>query len=587
MPSSTIYDIKLRYLMEDRASRGVSDIGNRAESAAKKTGFLGSSLRRVAGFAMANFGLNAVSKHFIGFNSNMEQAKTTMAGMIQLNLGGEWNENLTKSNDLIEEFQRRAKKSVGTTADFVNMASMITRPVTAAGLGMKELADITAGAAISARAFGIQTETAALDIEQALAGTVGKKDRFAVALLGPIMKMRELTLKQFNGLGPEIRAQMLLEAFNSKTLKDMAKAQSKTFAGAYSTFQDSMQRFAGTVGKPLFEALTVQLGELSLWMDANQDKVAEFATSLGGALKTGFGYMKDALSFLFSHRDLIMTIAKTALIMKATSFGLGKFSALAEWGHGLTNNTTKLSVFTGKLGNVINKLGMAAPAVAGVYLGAKAVAHAIDKRQDRQIAEKVKYAVFDDRVKEFNDLKIGNVSAISQSQMTTRNIDLPQYTAKVARQVLMQGKAAGLYDGSGSLISGVAKSNFFNEEDIAQIRKAQEYLRNHLYSTGDAFRDIQMGISAFDLQPVVDQFAALGRGLYDSFSKSWGEWLPFGGDTKKKLSKGKGAKTKVQVTINKIEVQSDDPDRFTFQLLSTVEDTLNNRGSAFDALPEG
>lgn len=51
---------------------------------------------------------------------------------------------------------------------------------------MAELRDITAGATVAAKAFGIEAEVAALDIEQALAGNLTKEERFSRALREPM-----------------------------------------------------------------------------------------------------------------------------------------------------------------------------------------------------------------------------------------------------------------------------------------------------------------------------------------------------------------------------------------------------------------
>ncbi len=50
---------------------------------------------------------------------------------------------------------------------------------------------------------------------------------------------------------------------------------------------------------------------------------------------------------------------------------------------------------------------------------------------------------------------------------------------------------------------------------------------------------------------------------------------------------GKAKKPSVKVTINRIEVQSDDPDRMAFGLVEAFRDAARNPSHAFDTLREG
>ena len=117
-----------------------------------------------------------------------------MRGLLQMNMGGTWARNQKRANFLVQRFQKDAKASVGTTQDFVAMGGMLTGPLSRAGASIEDIANVTKGAVIASRAFGVEAEVAARDIEQALAGTLSQKDRFARALLEPM----GLTTKKWN-----------------------------------------------------------------------------------------------------------------------------------------------------------------------------------------------------------------------------------------------------------------------------------------------------------------------------------------------------------------------------------------------------
>jgi hypothetical protein len=252
MANSTVYDIRLRYMLEDKATKGLNSMDRQLRKTAKSTGFLAKGFGRMAAAAGAAFGVRAAAKSLIGFNAEMEQSKIQIQGM--LTLGGKMGTAManTKATALFKDLQMHAKASVGTTKDMVDMAAMITRPVMAAGLGMKDLGNFTAQAVVASKAFGIQSDMAARDIESAMMGQLRSVDRFSRNLLEPLGFVGEEGRKVFNELGASARAAKLKEALASPAIAEMAKQQANSFDGVLSTFQDGLQMALGAVGKPLW-----------------------------------------------------------------------------------------------------------------------------------------------------------------------------------------------------------------------------------------------------------------------------------------------------------------------------------------------
>ena len=73
---------------------------------------------------------------------------------------------------------------------------------------------------------------------------------------------------------------------------------------------DNLKIALGKVGLPLFKALTEEMKDWNKWLDANQDKVAEFGKTLSDGLVTGFRAVKSAVQFLVEHSDTIIAIGK-------------------------------------------------------------------------------------------------------------------------------------------------------------------------------------------------------------------------------------------------------------------------------------
>lgn len=329
---TTTYRVETVYAIDDRASAALGRIGGAAERTGRSTSALSGTIARLGGVVAGGFGLQKAGAALIGFNSSMEQSRITIAGLLQLNKPGEqWADNFGRAERLTERFQQRMKAAVGTTKDAVDMAGMIVNPVMAAGASMKQLEDLTIGAVIAAKSLGIQSEVAALDIQQALAGSLTSRERFARSLLEPM----GFTTDKFNALSADKRLQVLSKALNSDAIKSMSKAQEKSLDGSWSTFVDNLQQGAGKIGLPLFKAITAEVRSWNAWLDANQDKVAAFAKTMSDGLVTGFRMVKDAISFLVENRDTLMAVGKVWATAKLAGAASGVLGGLAGAGAGL------------------------------------------------------------------------------------------------------------------------------------------------------------------------------------------------------------------------------------------------------------
>jgi hypothetical protein len=614
-------------MMEDRATRGLQRMTQQTEKATKASGLLRGGLGRLAAVGVGAFGIHKAGKALIGFNSDMEQARTTMAGMIQLNLGGEWSANMATATGLVDKFQERAKKSVGTTKDFVGMAQMLARPVTAAGLGMKELEDITAGATVAARAFGMQAELAALDIEQALMGTLGKKDRFARALIGPILKQHGATLKSFNALDAKSRAVMLKQALTSKTIQDMSEAQAGTFAGVYSTFEDNMQRFLGAVGMPLFKAITAELQKWNGWLENNQDKVNRWASSFGKALVGGFRFIGKTIAFFVKHKDTLLFIAKAWAAMKIgqklgglvtaagaimgrgtrRAGGLAMMGGMDRAGLKLGKFGAGISKVTSVVGRWVPALGVAAIAVSHfakmLNLGGSVVGESARKAAADAQARAQKEHLLPEEVRQ----KLGTYKKAQKEWVDTQARAFETQQLNKARADL-EGHAGSVGKYYQGLAERAVKAGLINRDLTAmkgptEIRKWAERTESHPAAAmvaKNAMKDLYSALGDAAQSPEHARLfqSEIKRMLAGQFQEVMGRYgrvpLEGAGGTPatnaaldKALSElGKGGKAKVSVTINKIEVQTDDPDRWVFEMSEAFSDAAKNPSSVIDTFRE-
>lgn len=457
--ATTTYDINVRYKLQDKTSKGAERMG----TALKKTDKAGRGLLRtikmVAAGAVVGFGMRAGKKWLIDYNSQLEDAKLKMTGLISLNMGGEWAANQKKANNLISQFRTDAISSAGTMQDFAEFSGMITGPILRAGMSMKDLREITKGGVVAAKAFGIEAGMAALDIEQALAGTLTKKDRFARALLEPM----GITTEMWNEMAtetPELIGKNLVKAFNQPALKQMADAYKTSWSGVTSTLKDNLQQTLGKVGLPLMKALVKEVKSINEYFMKNPEKVEQFVKRVSEGLVTGFSAMKSAIGFIVEHAGTLMAIAKAYVGFKLVSGvggmlgGMGRRAAgagaaraamesgsvmlgfqdkvrLAGGGIGGLTKVTKhatggLKGLAGAAVGLVGKFNLAMMGLGAVYVAASAIANKIDRDQERALKR---------------------ISSRPQGFLGAAAGDRPGGEGSTDAAVLAQAKSAGLVSG--------------------------------------------------------------------------------------------------------------------------------------------
>lgn len=650
MAATTIYDIKLRYVLKDEASKSARRLAREFDRASKSSKGLGGGIRRIAALGVAGLGLRQAGKALIGFNSDMQQARIQMGGMIQLAAQGKstWKESFGTATKLTEEFQVIAEKSVGTTKDFVEMASRIIRPVTGAGLGMKELRDFTKGAVIASQAFGIESGMAARDIESALMGQLRSVDRFARALLEPLGVIGEEGRKGFNELTAAQRASVLKFALTQPAIQQMADAQEKSFSGVFSTFQDKFQIFMGKVGLPLFEALTAEIRQWNDWLSANEETVKRVAQSISSGIMSFFKFIRSTIGFFVDHKSTLLFIAKAwagfkigkavggiiggaggmagrgirrggalagAAGMDRTMLGLGKFGA-------------RVGSVTGALGRLLPAVGLGVVAFKGIYdvftAESRKKAEAAKRERARQAKVLKEFSLPElakeagkgaARRREFTSGKLLQLEKLTsklsvqsaadrQAFHKSELLEVTRLTTELAEleprmQAFYRTLSTGLQEASANVpnlferfIGGAsAESLNMAELDILSGAIAKAYKIDNAQAFTTDLIKLQGALRA-SKTPTAD-FAAMLKGTFIPAALLAGRKLTptaeEGGvgmpeDIKALLEtlKGKGA-GKVSVTIQRIEVKSDDPDRFVFGMKAAFADAAKNPSGVRDA----
>jgi hypothetical protein len=232
------------------------------------------SLGLIADVARSVFG--GLKEAFIDYNADIEKTKLRLAGIASMNLKVPWDKAKESADELYEGLREDAAKTPADTKELVDFATEISNAYMGATKSAKGLREFTTGAVVASKMLGM-SGTAGLDIQQAIAGTVGVRDRFARAMIEGELKM---TLEQFKSKKVEERVQLLAKAFNSPTVQAAMKEFESNWEGVTSTLKDNIDLIKGEVGKEFFDSLKKVLKFIGDWVQANRTKITDFFKAL-------------------------------------------------------------------------------------------------------------------------------------------------------------------------------------------------------------------------------------------------------------------------------------------------------------------
>lgn len=623
MTFSTVYDVKVRYSVDNRAGSTVSGLEQGTKQLGAAARSTGADLLRMGVAVVGAFGAQQAGKALIGFNATVQDTRLQIAGMLALSKKTDLADQVDVANRLYSSLQKRAAALPGTTAEYAQMLGMLTQPITAAGLGLRDLEDLTVNSVVAAKALGISWDVAARDIDQALRGQFHSVDQFTGKILGSMGYTGEEGRAKFNAMASAKRAEALKAAIGQKQIDQLSLAQGQSFRGVLSTLQDTLEQTAGKVGLPLFERITLEIKNWNVWAEKNGRRIAEVAKTLGDGLVTGFNAVKGAVMFVVDHADTIMAIGKIWLATKVGGLATGAINgirgAIGAVGSGAAIAGTAVTA-----NNAVGMLPMVAQSAAvGFALGtlldnATGLSHALSSMAlDRTSLEFDRVRKSADALSESlaraADANPSKTAAMTNLMGARENL---QQQANVvldafwARQKLYESP---MDQGARERLSRASKG--MNDLGIsdADIEKAGGALKfaaamnsragtlggqQNMLGIGGAIA-WEVGIRQLtDYQRQTLDESKAQQDLLAYINQSLSKGLPIAPasvmeilrrDTDDPTGKHRNLadKPKVTVHINRIEVQSDDPDRMAFGLVEAFRDAAKNPSSALSALREG
>lgn len=595
--NSTVYDVKVRYALDDRASKGASGMASGFDKASSSAMSLKGVLATIGGAAVLKKGYDAL----IGFNNEIDQMKIGLSTVMQMQLHLPFAKAKNEADKLFDVFQQMAKKSPATTKDFMEMANAIAPAVALAGGGPEKLAKLTQGGVIASMVLGVRSDVAALDIKQMLAGTVSTKDQLAQQLLGS----QGIKHEDFNKMSGDKRAGLVEKMLSQDSLKTAADQFGESFKGQISTIQDTLQMALGNVGKPLMASITAEVKKMNTWIERHPKLIAEWGSKLSATIKGAFEFVKSVSGWLVDNKEILFAIGKTFLAFKGAQLGtnifknfVGGMSNLVEKMKGA--GSTVASLFSGGgsgsvtggfkgLVGILSGAGGVIPAL-GLMAGAVGIVtellntHAEDDKKARAAQIDINEAIGDipemmDRRQQLKDTLAGKgmMAGMSKDPMMrqrmetelegiNKNLFDPEKMGAAIQKIDEEARkhgGSGFRDSTKSMMSISDLPSMFDYEDQGKSKKVTEEVMRFMESFNHLTMDQRD--SAFKAA-FPEQYGITKQDTPEQSDPSAG-W---------KAGSGKD----INVTIQKIEVASEDPDRFVFGIAKLSENAAKHPTSS-------
>jgi len=638
MSFSTVYDVKVRYSVDNRAGNAVGALSDDTRKLGREVEHTTGKFMAMGAAVVAALTGREAKKALLDFNSGVESAKIGLSAMIQGNTGGTWDRAIEKAGKLYDEFQSFSQMTPVTTAEMLTFGKAVAVSTFQAGGAIKDLTTITEQGVVAAKAFGYESAYSSLELSEMLAGNVNKRMMFAKQLLG----MAHMDEQKFNALTAEKRLQIVEDVLNSPAMKNAAEAFSKSWVGVMSTLEDKLQIVLGKVGLPLFEAIKNEIKGWNDWLDQNKHKVEEIAHKVGSGLITGFGYVKDAVAFLVDHASELMAIGKIWLavqvggmmssLVKGGTRGAGMLGDLRAWmapardrfnpetgdyeftkaGAGRTNVT---------LGNVAGSLPLLAQSAALGYAFGSIVSEATglkDALHDLAIGETGRQFEKINRAADALTQALQRAADAAPKQAAastnlTGSANLARTMGNLAADAARE-ENQGTYSEGGYVPSDIYTQKMralsqigIGDEEISKAGGLQKFAdemnarakdladrQAALQQTGNDAWEYGFGaLTDYQRQTLdtakaqQDLLAYINSHGMKIDPKTIVEILRADTDDPEGKHKKLAEKPNVNVHIQRIEVQSDDPDRMAFGLIEFFRDAAKNPSSAVSALREG
>jgi hypothetical protein len=527
------YEVELAYTLRGDAAPGLTGIGAAAERAEKSTFSLKSAILGLGTAIGASTLFSKGKEAFIDFNKEVESTKISIAAISNMFSGGSFASSVAQADGIFTAYQEAAKASTATTKDFLEMHKMVAPVLTQSGASMTSIMDTVKGATVAAPIFGVRPEMLAIDIRQMLQGAVGAKDLAANIMISSLGLDRE----EFNKKAREnvnFAVETINRALTSPSIKDAARAFEGSFEGVTSTLADTMQILAGEAGQPLFKAITDEIKSWNEWLTQNQYVVETIKRDVQGALLDGFHAIKGFVRYLVENKDTFVVLGSLWASLKGVQVVGGAVGGLGDIAASFKKMGSETEATVTGLGKLAGQAASSAMALAGLYTAAQAFAEWVDAKHKRSLEGQ------------------GNIGALH------------------GQIAIALGSKAGNKDiAAGAVASQLREAGVLNAAGVVDRDKFRAWAESQGAGAPEA---IVLAVQAEK---------AMARGNQAHIDRIA---VQFSRETSKKQAKQK-KDPGVQVTISRVEVASDDPDRFVLGIVKLADRAASRAVQSPSAIP--
>lgn len=262
------------------------------------------------------------------------------------------------------ELEKKSFDIVGVTSQQLqNVLAVTNQQVQLTGFTLSQNTDIATRFAAALGTYGVPLEQARQEVQSILSGQIDQNSVLAQSL--GITNEQVKAEKERGTL-----YDFLIE--KTKAAADANKLQSQTIEGYTSNLQELFDQFARSLGEPLTDEITKQLGELYDYVIQNKDALLSIAKEAGPyvsaafkvfaeAVKSAYGTLSSLSEGIGSNKIILESLASTlggkvlavfnlflislnglSLLLKIVGTGFQQFQAIVE--NGLDIGKTKADI---------------------------------------------------------------------------------------------------------------------------------------------------------------------------------------------------------------------------------------------------
>ena len=259
----------------------------------------------------------AIKKGF-EFNTEIENAKNHMAGMMAMARGTDLKDQFAEASKIVDGLAAKAVELPGHTKEYVDIMKTIGLPMMKAKATMSEIEEVTIATRTFSKLANTDAATGARGVQRVLMGNVLIRD-LTIQKMVQAAGMEFETFRALAKTNKQAAMNVLLMGARSKQAKQLIEEENKSSLGQREEFFERVTRVLGKITLPLFKGFNKALKGVNEWLEKNSDTVTRLAEIVGEAfpyiiVAIGAFAAAWAVSWAVALAPILLVIAAIALV---------------------------------------------------------------------------------------------------------------------------------------------------------------------------------------------------------------------------------------------------------------------------------